>query len=47
MDDIRSFLKDGFSIHLHFPTPLDARNFMNRFYDEVLVAVKAETSRQA
>jgi hypothetical protein len=45
VDDIRPLLSDGFSVHLHFETALDARNFMNRFYDELLVGVKAETSR--
>ncbi len=47
VNDIRPFLDDGFAIALLFKTPLDARHFMNRFYDEVLVSVKAETRRSS
>lgn len=43
-DDIRSFLQDGFGVAVYFKKPIDARNLMNRVYDEILVSVKAETS---
>jgi hypothetical protein len=43
VDDIRPFLEDGFSVALWFKAPIDARNFMNRLYDELLSGVKAET----
>ena len=40
--DIRPFLEDGFGVHLLFKTALDARNFMNRVYDDLLSGVRAE-----
>jgi hypothetical protein len=43
VDDIRPLLGDGFFVDLFFKTALDARNFMNRVYDELLRGVKAET----
>jgi hypothetical protein len=42
-DDIRPLLDDGFGVDLLFKTPTDARDFMNRVYDELLSGVKAET----
>jgi hypothetical protein len=46
VDDIRPLLDDGFSVDLFFKTALDARDFMNRVYEELLVGVKAETQHQ-
>ncbi len=43
-DDVRRFLHDGFGVAVYFKNPIDARNLMNRTYDEILVSVKAETS---
>jgi hypothetical protein len=45
VDDIRAFLQYGFGVAMAFETPLEARHFMNRIYDELLVRVKAETRR--
>src|SRR5687768_14700917 len=41
VDDIRPFLDDGFSVDLLFKSALEARNFMNHIYDELLASVKA------
>jgi hypothetical protein len=41
--DIRPFLEDGFAVDLLFETTIDARNFMNRLYDELISGVRAET----
>ena len=43
VSDIRPFLKDGFSVALFFRSSIEARNFMNRLYDELLIGVKAAT----
>ena len=43
VDDIRPMLEQGFAVDLLFRTPLEARHFMNRVYDELLLRVKAET----
>lgn len=41
-EDIRPLL-DAFGVDVFFRTPEDAKNFMNRIYDELLGGVKAET----
>ena len=43
VNDIRPFLEYGFHVAVLFKTGLEARHFMNRIYDELLVRVKAET----
>jgi len=45
-EDLRRFVNDGFGVDLYFKKPLDARNFMNRVYDEMIASVRAETGRQ-
>jgi hypothetical protein len=42
VDDIRPLFEDGLAVDLFFDEAIDARNFMNRLYDELLVRVKAE-----
>lgn len=41
--NVRPLLNDGFGVDLFFKEAIDARNFMNRVYDELLVGVKAQT----
>jgi hypothetical protein len=41
--DIRPLLKDAFAVAVRFRKPIDARNFMNRVYDELIGGVRAET----
>ena len=43
VDDIRPLLEYGFRVAILFKTALEARQFMNRIYEELLVRVKAET----
>lgn len=43
VNDVRPLLDDGFGVALFFKEAIDARNFMNRIYDELLVGVKAQT----
>lgn len=43
VNDIRPFLYDGFSVNICFQEAIDARNFMNRIYDELMGRVKAAT----
>ena len=43
VDDIRPLLEDGFAVALLFKQPIDARNFMNRVYDELICGVRVET----
>jgi hypothetical protein len=43
VNDIRPFLEYGFRVAVLFKTAVEARHFMNRIYDELLVSVKAET----
>lgn len=43
VDDIRPSLYDGFSVHVLFKQPIDARNLMNRVYDGLIEGVRAET----
>ena len=43
VNDIRPFLDYGFHIAILFESAIEARHFMNRIYDELLVRVKAET----
>jgi hypothetical protein len=40
--DPRPFLRDGFSVGVALPEPIDGRNLMNRLYDEIIVQVRAE-----
>ena len=42
-DDIRPLLENEFAVALFFKKPIDARNFMNRVYDELISRVRAET----
>lgn len=46
VDDIRPFLLDGFAVDLVFESPLQARSFMNRVYDELIMRVRAEDTAQ-
>jgi hypothetical protein len=43
-EDLRRFVNDGFHVAILFKKPIDARNFMNRIYDELMAAVRKETS---
>ena len=43
-DDVRPFLTDGFGVEVFFPSALEARQFMNRLYDEMVVRSKADQS---
>lgn len=45
VDDIRPFLDDGFGIAVRLDTPVEARNLMNRLYDELMAGVRAETRK--
>lgn len=42
MDDIRPFLEFGFLVDLAFELPIDARNFMNSFYDGLIEGLRVE-----
>ncbi|WP_448657391.1 contact-dependent growth inhibition system immunity protein [Sphingomonas sp. CJ99] len=44
-DDIRPLL-DAMGVDLLFKSALDARKFMNRIYDELLLSVKSDTDFQ-
>ena len=46
-DELRPFLKDGFGVRVLLRRPVDARDLMNRLYDEILVVVKAETGSKS
>ena len=41
-DDIRPFLSDGFGVEIFFSSAIEARHFMNRLYDELIVRSKAD-----
>jgi len=43
-DNIGPLLRDAFSVAVRFRKPIEARNFMNRLYDVLIEAVRAETA---
>jgi hypothetical protein len=47
VDDIRPFLEDGFGVALWFESSTDARCFMNRLYEQLIVGVRTETAPAA
>ncbi len=44
-DDLRRFVQDGFGVKVHFQKPIDARNFMNRIYDDLIASIRANADR--
>ncbi len=43
-DDLRSYVNDVFGVAVRFERLIDARNFMNRVYEQLIVSVRAETA---
>ena len=43
-EDLRRFVNDGFDVAVYFETGSDARKFMSRLYEGLMVSVRAETS---
>lgn len=41
--DIHRFVWEGFRIYYTFDSALEAREFMNTFYDKLIIAVRSET----
>jgi hypothetical protein len=42
-EDVQRSVEEDFGVAVFFKKPIDARNFMNRIYDEFMASVRKET----